>query len=330
MHKHALVAVLGLFTLACDPVSIVRRIFSDQGLQLVRPVRSYIELGGMVMVPKNGKPYYYDRTDTIPAGTEEEPVIKNFSAVIAKESRNNSAGLGVALGALESLIPVPLDAKYDQTQKVEMGQINASGKRLPIPAAQSFIQLAKTKTALEEELRAGGKAILIYEVYSASTLSIKASGNRELNVDLAVGASTKSSSSDDDKKANSATDSGAAKQKVGGGATSGTAPSSSAAAQDSKEAGQDEATKSSSDSASSGISGHWTRKSANELVLEGASMYPFAIRVAEVELGPTGLRLKPGSFRFKGTLGAGTPEERYTAKIARSRELDLLRKHQSR
>jgi hypothetical protein len=277
---------------ACDPRAAARRVFTDQGLHVLTPARTYIELGGIVVVPSSGAPYYVDRLDSLPSGATDKAV--DFVAVLLKESLKQTTGLGSAVSALQSVIPVPLNVQFDRTQVVELAQVDASGSRLRIPTVQSLVQLPGTQKWISDELSRKARTFVIYEVYAAKSLSVKTENNNALKIGLQVGETTSSTNTPGSAKAPSP---------------------------------DEKSEKSKAPESSSGISGSWKRVSNYELALQSQRELPFAVRIAEVVRGKAGLELRPGSFKFKGGLASGTDVERYTALVdAAAPELSIERK----
>jgi hypothetical protein len=249
MKKMLLMLAIGISPLAmsaCDPTDAAAKVFQKEGLHLLEPIRSYIEVGGLVVVPKTGSPYYVDRLDKLPDGSGDKPVV-DFDAVLAKETRDQTASLGAATNAMQSLVFAPINFTLDSSQDVAFGQIVASGERLPIPSVQSLIALASTKDWIVRELSNHNRVLIVYEVYRAKQLSIRSTNNTTLHIGLDVGKSstnqgTGNASPSSDPKAAAATPTNAAGASGGGSGSpagpSATTPSSTSGGQSASSAGQ--------------------------------------------------------------------------------------------
>lgn len=328
MRRLAVAAAIGLAVIvssACDPDKGVRKIFESQHLHVLIPLRSYIEVGGLVVVPKGGDPYYYDRLDTIP-NTASDMVV-DFNGVIGSQSRRQTAGFGAVLRELQKLVNAPVSFRFEAKQDVEMGQIDSSGTRLKIPAAQSLVQTGETKKWITQELaRKSSKVYVVLEVWKARTLSVRASRGFELKVELPVGGeSGRGTASPAPTSA-----------QPGSTASAAAVPGASASTQQSPTATTTKSgaavcgptatpTPASAGSDDKPLPAFWKRSSTTEIVLCGGNEYPFAVRVAEVIADQNGLLLQPGNWRFPGALGAGDDVERYTAYINNQPALTLKR-----
>src|SRR5579862_5598831 len=150
MKRHCCRALLssvlfGLIVLgACDPQQQAMKIFTDQGLVLLQPARSYIQPKGIVILPKKGRPKYYDPLDT-DLKTDDGTEISNFSAIVAQQTKNQSSALDIALGLLGKLIKIPAGLKYDGSQTVTLDQIDAGGSRLATTKMLALLKEANTK-----------------------------------------------------------------------------------------------------------------------------------------------------------------------------------------
>src|SRR5580692_2845246 len=114
--------LFGLIVLgACDPQQQAMKIFTDQGLVLLQPARSYIKPQGIVILPKKGKPKYYDPLDDI--GTDDGTEL-SFTAILLQETKNQSSALDISLGLLGKLIKIPAGLKYNGSQTVTLDQID--------------------------------------------------------------------------------------------------------------------------------------------------------------------------------------------------------------
>lgn len=319
-------ATLGAVLLgACnDPRGAVENLFRQNGLHLVLPLRSYITLGGLVVVPSSGSPYYVDPLDPIPASMQ--PGILDFKSVIARQTGSRATGLSAAAGLLQQLVKAPVTFQIAATQEVTLAQIDASGVRMKIPAVQSYIGLPETGKWIGKELAAKAKTFIIYEVYKGKDLTLEAASGQTLNVGLAVGAST--AGSGHPAPGGPATPAGGSGQAAPSSAGTPPAAAPPAAAATTTIAPEPACARSGTAAPAAApatapatpdgttASGYWVRTSTLRLALCGNDEYPFAIRVAQVVKNKQGqLELQPGNFKFPGTLGS-TDEERYSAMIS--------------
>jgi hypothetical protein len=100
-----LLAVLTIALVSCDAEKDALTLFSDQGLNLLRPARDYIQPGGMVFLVKGGPAEYDDPADPV---TAEKGNLTDFKAVILSQTKNKtsafSAALSLAKGSLRNNI----------------------------------------------------------------------------------------------------------------------------------------------------------------------------------------------------------------------------------
>jgi hypothetical protein len=308
------VAAIAIVVASCDPQKAALKVFTDQGLHVLKPARTYVEVGGIVVLPKRGIPYYVDRRDPLPA---DPGSTINFDSIIPAELKKESSGFGVALAAIQGILPVSLNAKFDREQTVQLSQIKAPGTRLNFDTLSSLLSGSRTGPFLTETLKAGrsDRVFLVWEVYRAEGFTLKATKAMDIGIgiDLELPAPSLPAS------APTAAATAAAKPTVVGTTTA--VPSSLPAASTPSSTSTSSTTPSptasttpqATPSPSSDLSGTWKRRGEYELGFTATTPYPFAVRLAEVVMGNGGrIELRPGGFKFPASLGA-TNLEKYTA-----------------
>jgi hypothetical protein len=183
---YACVGVCQLAAVSCDPEKASLELFRRQGLNLVKPLRDYIKVGGIVVRRGGGPMEYIDPPDAI-AGSAGGGTA--FVGVLMGEAKQNTTKFGLAMGIIKTLLPGSLDVSFDSTQEVKLDQVNALGKRLTDAEMKSLIQRNKTKAEILDDLNQGLSVFAIQEVYSASEMQISSSNNVALNVKYANGSS---------------------------------------------------------------------------------------------------------------------------------------------
>jgi hypothetical protein len=327
---------------ACDPQKVIDDMFLKQGLHVIRPIRTYIAVAGLVVVPQRSSPYYVDPVVTLPAQSADDAATVDFQSVIASESRGQTFGLKAATDALSTLAAIPVGFSFSADQEVELPQIHASGVRLKLNVAKDMLSDPKMQKEVLDDLTQG-RTFLVYEVYKASQISFSAKGGLALTISLAPGKTaggakpstpTTGSNAQDTKLQ----DTKPADAKPPAGAKPGDPPASqskpSKPAADGANAADVACKDPTPDStgltppaADAPLSLVWARKSTTELAICGEKSYPFAVRLAEIVKTPAGgLQLRPGSFKFSGGLGAPTDEEKYTAFVSKTPVLPDLKR----
>jgi hypothetical protein len=209
----AILAVALTAQTACSPQDAVNKIMLDKGLNLISPLRTYIDVGGLLFVPRNGRPYYINRLDEIPEGSTLGPSIQDFGAVFAAEASNQSADIGVVLKGLTSLIGGVFGASATAKQDVTLAQLTATGRQLQIPAARGLIAQTRTQNEILLDMQQDqARAYIVYEVYSASSISLRATTGADVAVALGSngGASSGTNSGPGNPGANSSAPAGRA------------------------------------------------------------------------------------------------------------------------
>ncbi len=330
---------ISLVTLvACDLQKAALKIFTNQGLTVLQPARDYIALGGIVVLPKKGRPQYIDPYDTL---SGSDGTYSNFSAVIQQQTQNQSTGIEAAVGTLASFIPVPAGLNFTTGQQVQLAQIDSGGTRLTTQDVLALLRKSATGTAIIAQLQAqpGNRVFVVQEVYTAKSMDLKSSSNLALDASYAGGGSLPTcnaspAAASDTNNSNSNQPSGtgnnvvAAASNTGAKAgtaananpstgssptTSGSASSAHAApAGSTSSAGAATGAASPNTNAASGsgggvgISVGVCRASQFEISFQSQTAIPFAVRLNEVQLKPGGLLdLKYTNFTIPGTLGGG-------------------------
>jgi len=303
-----------LLCVGCDPQDKIVQIFSNQGLTLLKPARSYIALEGIVVLPRKGRMQYIDPYDRL---APSEGTASDFSAVLHQEVDNEATGIQAAVSALAAVVSVPLGLQFDKAQQVQLDEIDSSGTRYASPAIDALLKKQNTSDKIRSLLKPGlgSRVFLVQEIYTAKSLSIKTSSGGDLNASFGGGGkpptcstdtavskdssapatTTPKSPADDENKT---TEIEAAAKAVKNAVTTPLSNSNAAAA------GTSEA-KSGSDGA---ISVGVCKKTTASLSFTTGSYIPFAVRLNEVEIAPGNiLQVKVTDFKVpKTTLG---PEE---------------------
>ena len=157
--------------IGCDPQKAINKIFVDQGLTLLKPARSYIALGGVVVLPRHGRMQYLDPYDSMnPANGAST----DFQAVIQKQVNATATGADVS-AALGSLVALPIGFKFSNNSQVQLAQINASGTRYTTQMMASLVKQSATESAIRPLLDSGSRVFVIQELYSSTGMSVKSS-----------------------------------------------------------------------------------------------------------------------------------------------------------
>lgn len=327
-----LVLLLATVAGGCNPEQDALKLFSQQGLTVLKPARSYIALGGIFVVPKSGTPVYLDPYDSLPTnGSGANP----FQAVIMQQSSSNSTGLAAAVGTLGGLVPVPAGAKFSNAKQVQLAQIDATGNRYTSQEIAALIHMTNTANALNDQLPAEGKngnrVFVVQEIYTGKSLSLKSSDNTSLAAAVfgSVQPQNCSSSSNGDSSApttggtstsgaaasGGTTTAGADQSKMKPGTASQNAAKSTPAAAGAKPS-QANNTGGTAGSSNVGVSVGMCWADAFTLSFQSQNAIPFAVRLNEVTRG-TGdlLQVKITNFKVP-TAALGAEDVSATALIA--------------
>jgi hypothetical protein len=196
MKLRKLCSVICLFLLVtvltgCDPSTAIYKIFSDQGLTLVKPARSYIQIGGLVILPKGtNQLLYQDPWDVIAQadGPNATPPSTDFSAVIMSQSDKSASGVDFK-AVLAQLVSLPLDLDLSHNTSLTLGQIQASGTRYTTPMMAALVAKPSTAQAIRDRLNEGSRVFIIQEVYTATSLSVTSGSNTSISATLGDGGS---------------------------------------------------------------------------------------------------------------------------------------------
>ena len=307
------VVTISLITLiACDLQKAALKIFTSQGLTVLQPARDYIALGGIVVLPKNGRPQYIDPYDTL---NGSDGTYSNFSAIIQQQTQNQSTGIEAAVGTLASFIPVSAGLNFTNGQQVQLAQIDTGGTRLTTQMVLSLLKKDATSAAIRTQLQTGNRVFLIQEVYTAKSMDLKSASNTALDASYAgagslptcnasptgAGGASSSGSGQPGTSGNNAaapTANGASATHSGATGGAGATSTNTNAASPSSSA--------SGNSAGAGISFGVCRASQFEISFQSQTPIPFAVRLNEVIVKPGGyLDLNYTQYKIPNTLGAG-------------------------
>jgi len=278
------VGLLGLFAAiaisaaqnGCNAQSAAYSLFANQGLNLLRPARDYIQPGGMVFVPKKGNPEYDDPKDEV---ASEKGNLTDFKASILEETANRKTGLGAALSLATTIVPVPISAGAQSGKQVSLKQIDTTGVRLNTDALDRLIAAPNTSKAAAAELQRGTRVFVVQEIYKATSLDLHAEDNKAFDLHFNDGkavADCKLASQSGNTKSDNAT----------------------------KDTGKTQTNTSSSAQSKLGAGVALCIADDYTLKLTTKDPIPFAVRLAELEMPQGTLQRNRGSI-FKGTLGGG-------------------------
>lgn len=296
---------------SCDPQKDALKLFTQQGLTVLKPARDYIALGGLFVVPRNGTPVYLDPYDTLPGTTSGA---NPFQAVIMKQSASNSIGLNAAVGTLGGLVTIPAGLKFLDSSQVQLGQINSSGTRYTSQMVTALITKPSTSAAIQGQLQdgqgknTGNRVFVVQELYTSTSLSLKYSKGVGLAAAIEGSAAIPncSTTSNDASTAQGGSNTGNGTQSApnNGSVGSGAKTPSSEAKKDAASggaptSGANGGSKTTSDDKSNvGISVGACWSDAATLSFQSDKAIPFAVRLNEVVLGPgNNLKVKVTGFQ---------------------------------
>jgi hypothetical protein len=310
---------------SCDPEKAAMDVFKEQGLTLLRPARSYVTVGALVVVPPSGPSRYIDPKDSI--STINKPTV-DFDAVIQSKTKTRRTALGAALSGLARVVTIPVGLKYNEKREVELSQIDTGGVRLVDGALESLIKKQATATALKQHLQAKRKVFVIQEVYLTAAMSVSASSGTDLGVTLGGGSlpecsatETKAKEEAKAKEAAKASEEAKAKEATGKEGQK-PAPSDSKGGAEGKKPASDSSSGASTaaeakapekPSLSFGVC--YGNEKKTTLAFKTENPLPFAVRLAEIEFEvlnkkvTDNLQVKVGDFKFPGSLGTSEVEK---------------------
>jgi hypothetical protein len=282
-----------VFAQACDPEQAAMNVFKKQGLVVLKPARDYVAPGGLVSL-KSGAPRYREPLDDVP--TDPRVAVK-FRSVIMEEAGNRTVGLGLALDKLTGIVPMPVGVAVDTSRSVSLAQIDTTGVRLVADAVDAQIIKAKTAAKIKELISGGSRVFIVQEVYSGSSLDLKATTNAALNVSLGAAGEAKACDAAANGSAGKSTDEASVPK--------GSKPQNSAA----KSAPPGAAAAETSTAGSMGIGVQVCKAGSATLRMKAENPIPFAVRLAEVELKNGMPSIKEGKFKFPTSLGDSKVEK---------------------
>lgn len=312
-----------LMTSGCnDPEREALRIFHDQGLTLLRPARSYVTAGGLVVLPRGGHPEYLDPFDQMPS---EPGTYVDFKAIIAGETYKKSTGFSVALNGLGKVVSLPADLTYSGAQDVQLSQIETSGKRLVTGVVNALIAKKATGEAIHQQLAQGNRVFVVQEIYTGTGIELKSSTKTILDASYGTKGSVPNCASataepdttkGEGSKSAPPASSSAATSKDSPAAekpnSDTKAPQSNADAKQKGPSAKSSAAANKQATTGSGVSIGACKSTAYSLTLKSKDDIPFAVRLNEVILGNGGLVVNYGSFQFPQSLGNAEVEQATT------------------
>jgi hypothetical protein len=304
---------IALVAQSCDPEKVALDVFRKQGLTLLRPARTYIEVGAIVVQPSSGQPRYIDPLDTVP--TEEKPTV-DFDAVIMSEVQKRTTTLGTALSLVAQVVTVPVGLKFDRSREVTLSQIDTGGVRLRDKALEALIKRPSTSAKLKEHLKVKRKAYVIQEIYRSATMNVAATTGGSLSVGVGGGdvpeCTPPKGEGDKTKEKEAATAKSKGQEAAPSTAQdqqkSGQPSTSQADAAKKKVAEEAAAEAKDPEKATSSVGVCFANQGKTVLAFKSEKPLPFAVRLAEIELVGGDLRVKIGDFKFPGSLGTSEVE----------------------
>ncbi len=307
----------------CDVRKQALSIFGKQGLNLLRPARDYVVPGGLVFIGKNGVAEYDDPIERV---VTEPGNLTNFRAVILQETQKKSTGFATAMDLTNWILPAPIGLRSSSNREVTLAGIETTGIRLQTTAVDNLIKRASTAKATVPELKRGLRVFVVQEIYKATSVDLRATSATRLDIAFNDGsavatcaggkpeepkatASTGGSKAGDTKGPDEQrTDTKAAETKVGE-AKAATAKAQNTttkpAATDPAGVPAQKAGDSSNGKALPSIGVSVCSDQEYTLRLRADNPIPFAVRLAELEIGGGQLRRRRGVASMNTSLGAG-------------------------
>lgn len=319
-----MLAAVSVTTQGCDPERATLDLFRRQGLNLVKPARDYIQVGGLIV---KGERLDYIDPFGVPAGSPGGGSL--FTATILAEARRGTAAFNLALNLIRGLLPGTADVVGESTRHLTLDQINATGKRLTYQEIESLLSHPATAAAIRKQLQNKHPVYIVQEVYSAEEVQVSASDRRAIKVSYGDGSDVKdcettaqpgTAKTEEEKGSRKAeaqqgqAQGGEEKAPAGkpgaastAGATTGAGQAGESGTSAKKNAvqgppagGKDQGD--SKPSVTFGLCRAGTYSLKFKSVTPGQFM-PFAVRLRQVEIRDGQLALKPGQAPAGGTLG---------------------------
>jgi hypothetical protein len=175
-----------------DPESDATKLFTDQGLTLLKPARSYIVPGGLVVLSGSGHPIYMDPLDDPKMGGNgvADGNEVDFQAVFAKVAKSNHTGLQLAVQLVSSVLPAAGEITFGSDTDVTMDQINSNGTHLVSAALKTYINQAATKAEISSWFVASGsnnRVFVVQDVYQSTSMTLKSTASKSFDIALTTG-----------------------------------------------------------------------------------------------------------------------------------------------
>jgi hypothetical protein len=290
----SMLALSIVFLCGCpDPQKAAITLMSKQGLVLLQPARSYISVGGLVVLPQHGRPSYLD---PVPGDVPSSDP-SSFDAVIDAQQMKEQTGFSAALHGLATVVAFPVGFTYKGSGSVTMKQIDAAGTRLDTNKVDAVIQAASTKSKATAQLGQHMRVFIVQEVYRATSLSVVSSSSNAL--EASYGSAGELPSCSDADKAQTDT----SKSKSGKPATSSTSPTQTGSQPAKTAATAAKTAAAVSPGASVGV----CRSTDGSLTMSSKNPIPFAVRLNELQLVNGILSVKLGDGNF-GNMSLGDPD----------------------
>lgn len=278
------ICVASLTAQSCDPERATTDFFRKQGLNLLKPARDYVKIGGLVAKRGNNAMEYIDPLDAVAAVNGSQA----FRGAILGEAEKKTGKFGAVVSAIKSVLPNVLDLSAESNQEVKLDQINTSGMRLSDTGAKSLIGKPNTNAELTTDLNDGLRMFVVQEVYSAESFQISSADRSALSVKLGGNSAVQNCVA-------AANPTSEAAAKPAGTAVAGTTPPAV------QPSGQPQA------AAEKPSVGFGMCRSVDYTLSFKAdkpgSFMPFAVRLKEVEIKDHKVTLKLGTVTPAGTLG---------------------------
>lgn len=172
-------AAPSLIAQGCSAESVALKLVQSQGLNLLRPARTYITPGGMFVKGK-GTPVYVDSYEEV---SPESGNLIDFDAVMLEEASGKTFGIGFAFELGAKLLAKPLGLQAKQNTDVKLAQVESKGQRLRTTAVDDLLKAGKkTAAAALAEIKQKNQVYLVQEVYRTSDFSLEAAAEQGLSV----------------------------------------------------------------------------------------------------------------------------------------------------
>jgi hypothetical protein len=154
----------------------VLKIFTEKGLVLLQPARTYVAVGGLFTVASGAKPAYIDADPSDPILTDSSSRVSDCTVVFGDETHGQSMAFNAAMNALAKVVPWAAGLQAKSGASVHLATIISPCARLNARALTALVNEKTNQPWIVKELHKprSPRVYVVLEVDSTKTLTVTA------------------------------------------------------------------------------------------------------------------------------------------------------------